>query len=206
MLELINTNELCSYGCGKIAKFKNASNKLMCDSSANKCPENKRKNSLGNKRAHALEKNHENYSSRYSKMSKDSKENMKWRKGKYTANFSLNGKGSHKKILVQERGHKCESCNLTEWLNEPIPLELEHCDGNNLNNIKDNLLLLCPNCHAKTKYYRGRNINTGKQKVSDNDLLISLKSTSNIRTALLKVGLTPKGSNYKRAKNLLLRE
>lgn len=64
-----------------------------------------------------------------------------------------------KQRLIREKyfEHKCYSCNLTEWLSEPIPLELEHKDGNHLNNSLENLTLLCPNCHAKTSTYRGKN-------------------------------------------------
>lgn len=53
--------------------------------------------------------------------------------------------------------HRCFNCKLTEWLNAPIPLELEHIDGNHTNHIIDNLELLCPNCHALTNTYRGKN-------------------------------------------------
>ncbi len=52
---------------------------------------------------------------------------------------------------------KCERCNLTDWMGEPIPLELHHIDGDRKNNELDNLKLLCPNCHAKTGNYRGKN-------------------------------------------------
>jgi 5-methylcytosine-specific restriction endonuclease McrA len=55
--------------------------------------------------------------------------------------------------------HKCYNCNLTEWLGDPIPLELEHIDGNHANNKLENLTLLCPNCHTKTLTYRGKNKN-----------------------------------------------
>lgn len=53
--------------------------------------------------------------------------------------------------------HKCCRCNLTEWLNNPIPLELHHKDGDHYNNELNNLELLCPNCHALTDNYRGKN-------------------------------------------------
>ena len=56
------------------------------------------------------------------------------------------------------RGHKCEQCHLTQWNNQPIPLEIHHIDGNHLNNNLDNLQLLCPNCHALTDNYCGKNI------------------------------------------------
>ena len=56
----------------------------------------------------------------------------------------------------------CSSCNLSSWLSNPIPLELDHVDGNNTNNELVNLRLLCPNCHALTSTYRGRNIQKSK--------------------------------------------
>lgn len=54
--------------------------------------------------------------------------------------------------------HMCYKCNNTTWLNQPIALELEHIDGNHSNNELTNLTLLCPNCHAQTSTYRGKNI------------------------------------------------
>ena len=53
--------------------------------------------------------------------------------------------------------HKCENCGLTEWLGQPIPLELHHKDGNRNHNEIENYQLLCPNCHAFTESYRGKN-------------------------------------------------
>ena len=55
--------------------------------------------------------------------------------------------------------HRCECCGLTTWLNQPIPLELHHKDGNRYNNVLENFELLCPNCHAFTDSYRGKNVN-----------------------------------------------
>jgi hypothetical protein len=51
---------------------------------------------------------------------------------------------------------KCSGCGLTEWLGKPIPLELEHIDGDRSNNQLENLTLLCPNCHALTTTWRRR--------------------------------------------------
>jgi hypothetical protein len=52
----------------------------------------------------------------------------------------------------------CSVCALSEWLSKPIPLELDHIDGDRENNSLENLQLLCPNCHAMTPTYRGRNM------------------------------------------------
>ena len=54
--------------------------------------------------------------------------------------------------------HKCECCGLTTWLDGPIPLELHHKDGDHKHNVLENYELLCPNCHALTDSYRGKNI------------------------------------------------
>ncbi len=52
---------------------------------------------------------------------------------------------------------KCMICNLETWLNNIMPLELHHIDGNSNNNKLDNLQLLCPNCHSLTPNYRAKN-------------------------------------------------
>lgn len=54
----------------------------------------------------------------------------------------------YKLIRDKIKEPKCEVCNLSEWHNNTIPLELHHKDGNHYNNNLDNLQVLCPNCHA----------------------------------------------------------
>lgn len=68
--------------------------------------------------------------------------------------------------LIREgiKEHKCEMCGITEWNGQPTPIELDHIDGNRYNNTIENLRILCPNCHAQTDTYRGKNILTGKNK------------------------------------------
>jgi 5-methylcytosine-specific restriction endonuclease McrA len=75
--------------------------------------------------------------------------------------------GTRKRIILEKRGHKCESCGLSEWLEQKIPLELDHIDGNSDNNVEDNLRLLCPNCHALTETYKGANVgkDSSRQKM-----------------------------------------
>ena len=74
-------------------------------------------------------------------------------------NFPINSNRLRIRLLNEGRFEKrCYSCNSSSWLNQDIPLELEHIDGNHANNNFDNLTLLCPNCHALTSTYRGKNI------------------------------------------------
>lgn len=71
---------------------------------------------------------------------------------------------SRKQILLRERGHRCEVCGLSEWLQKPISLELDHVDGNSDNNSENNLRLICPNCHSQTETYKGANAGKNSQR------------------------------------------
>jgi Zn finger protein HypA/HybF involved in hydrogenase expression len=64
-----------------------------------------------------------------------------------------------KNRLLKEglKEHKCEMCGITEWMSKPTPLELDHMNGNNKDNRLENLRVICPNCHAQTETYRGKN-------------------------------------------------
>ncbi len=67
-----------------------------------------------------------------------------------------------KSYLIKTRGHTCSCCGTSEWMNQPIPLELEHIDGDSQNNYPSNVTLLCPNCHAQTSTYKGKNKGNGR--------------------------------------------
>lgn len=128
-----------------------------------------------------------------------------WNKNNY--NFEMFTKGSRKKNgkttlapLVALRGRKCERCGLTEWLGEPINLEIHHEDGDRLNNSLENLRLLCPNCHSYTQNFCR---SSGKIIIPDNDFVEALKNSTSIHQALQEIGLVPRGENYTRAYKLI---
>ena len=69
----------------------------------------------------------------------------------------LTSKGAIRLRLIEERGHRCEWCKLSEWLDKPIWLEMHRIGGPASSyNDRENVLLLCLNCHSTTKGYRNR--------------------------------------------------
>jgi hypothetical protein len=95
-----------------------------------------------------------------------------WRKGsrrpviparaieeRLTVNSTCNGNDLRKRLIAAGlKAAVCERCGLDEWNGLPIPLELDHINGRSSDNRIENLRILCPNCHAQTPTYRGKNI------------------------------------------------
>ena len=71
--------------------------------------------------------------------------------------------GDLKRRLIGEgvMAPRCEVCRRDSWNGSAMPLELDHINGRRDDNRLVNLRVLCPNCHAQTDTYRGRNIGTG---------------------------------------------
>ena len=80
-------------------------------------------------------------------------------KGKYQVSNHV------RRYLFEKYENKCGRCgwNKKNPFTNEIPLEIEHIDGNYLNNSEDNLILLCPNCHSLTATYKGANIGNGRK-------------------------------------------
>jgi hypothetical protein len=55
------------------------------------------------------------------------------------------------------KDNRCEECGLTSWRGVPLSMALHHVNGNGDDNRLENLRLLCPNCHAQTPNFSGRN-------------------------------------------------
>lgn len=71
------------------------------------------------------------------------------------------GKAPLKRYL-SEVNNSCWTCGITDWNSKPIVFEVEHIDGNSDNNSKNNVSLICPNCHSQTDTYKGKNKGSGR--------------------------------------------
>lgn len=72
-----------------------------------------------------------------------------------------------KKYLLQYNllEYKCSECGCDgNWRGKILALQLHHKDGDHQNNELNNLTFLCPNCHAITDSYGGKN-NIGQERV-----------------------------------------
>ncbi|MEO5692127.1 MAG: HNH endonuclease signature motif containing protein [Usitatibacter sp.] len=69
-------------------------------------------------------------------------------------------------------------------------LELDHIDGDHLNNALCNLRLLCANCHAQTPTYRGRNAKYPNIP-SFKEIQLGIARTGSILAYALELSVTP---------------
>jgi hypothetical protein len=102
-------------------------------------------------------------------LTKEHMHGKSWNKGKkvgpkrpveeYLSNQRPIQSNSLKNRLLAEgiKNAQCECCGITEWNGKLAPIELDHINGNHHDNRLENLRILCPNCHAQTNTYRGKN-------------------------------------------------
>ena len=70
--------------------------------------------------------------------------------------FIINKNGTRTKSLLLRRAllesgifYKCFECGIDRWRGKPLVLEVEHKNGDALDNRKENVCFLCPNCHGQ---------------------------------------------------------
>ncbi len=72
------------------------------------------------------------------------------------------GRPRQREFLAEDRGYECSECGISEWQGKKITLQVDHVDGDHENNLKENLRLLCPNCHSQTETFAGANKGKGR--------------------------------------------
>ena len=114
------------------------------------------------------------------------------------------GISARRKKVFNEQDERCNKCKIADWNGEPLTFELEHIDGNPENNVRENLEMLCPNCHAQTDTWRGRSKKRKHENYTKDQLLRAYVATGSIGKALTSLGIKPNGSNRKRMSDILI--
>jgi hypothetical protein len=70
-----------------------------------------------------------------------------------------------RRYLFEKCGSKCHKCGWAEVhpLSGKIPLQVNHINGNCLDNVEENLELICPNCHSLTPTFGSMNKQVGRR-------------------------------------------
>jgi len=92
---------------------------------------------------------------------------QQWLAGNHDATRGKTGTAHWlREYLLEQCEYKCQRCGWGEinQFTKKVPLELEHIDGNFSNNKKENLVVICPNCHALTSTYKGANKKQGRPR------------------------------------------
>lgn len=72
----------------------------------------------------------------------------------YLLTINPKGKRIREYMVAEGIEDKCSVCSQEPmWNGEPLTLQIDHIDGNHTNNSKDNLRIICPNCHTQTKTF-----------------------------------------------------
>ncbi|WP_442911560.1 HNH endonuclease [Lachnospira sp.] len=61
-------------------------------------------------------------------------------------------------------------CGISEWLGNPITIQLHHINGDREDNRLENLIMLCPNCHSQTHNFCKRKSLINKKECSDGNV------------------------------------
>ena len=92
----------------------------------------------------------------------------------YVKGIKRNGANLLNRLLSDGfKRRECEWCGISTWNGLQAPLEVDHIDGSHTNNRIENLRILCPNCHAQTDTYKGKNIDSSRRRFPQSHICTS---------------------------------
>jgi len=88
----------------------------------------------------------------------------KWKAGEISGGTIYQISNFVRTYIKNKYNNKCARCGWNEIhpISKKSPLNIDHIDGNSDNNLEENLILICPNCHSLTPTYGSRNKNSGR--------------------------------------------
>lgn len=87
-----------------------------------------------------------------------------WLSGEWSGGSEAGLSKTIRAYLLEQSNYECSKCKF----NTPHPddnktiLEINHINGDGTDHSKENLEVVCPNCHALTSNYRARNMGKGR--------------------------------------------
>lgn len=87
-----------------------------------------------------------------------------WKSGLWSGGSTYLSK-TIRSYLLEKSNFSCQKCGFSAFhsVDGKTILEINHINGNGSDHRPENLEVLCPNCHALTDNYRGRNSGNGRK-------------------------------------------
>jgi hypothetical protein len=64
--------------------------------------------------------------------------------------------------------YECYTCGIIDWCEKKLSLQIDHINGNSIDNRLKNLQLLCPNCHSQTDSFAGKKTKDKQKYICQN--------------------------------------
>jgi len=120
-----------------------------------------------------------------------------------TLKFEQLNKPEQREKMLEEQNYGCCECGIKEeWNGKPLKFERDHISGDKSDNSRENLRLICPNCHQQTPTYKGRN-NTQATRVTDEQVITSLLASKSGYESLKRLGMNMHGKNYEKLRRII---
>lgn len=174
----------CDYGCGIEAHYQQSNGKWCCSETFYKCSAVRKRNSDSVKKAYSEGRKDLVFSDEHRLKSRET-----WNERFAQLPIDNMTHERRKQIVLEEQNYRCLHCGINEWNGKSIILELDHIDGNNTNNQRNNLRCLCPNCHSQTHTWKRGMKSTNKPKATEEEILNAIKTSTTYSEALEKCNM-----------------